>query len=485
MRANQQTNRSVQFRLLSEDQLEELYWAALQILEGIGVEVHNEQARAALAEAGAWVEGERVRVRSSVVRAALGAAPRSFAVFSREGDARKDLHLGPGRIAYGPGPTCPGFLDPATGERRSYTRADARAVATVCDALPHVDFVEGLGTVSDTPYAVGDVYEFAEMMACTGKPIVAWSYTAEGCRDIHRMAAAVAGSEAALVARPNYIFYCEPLSPLVSNQEAMDKVLYCARHRVPLIFTPCVIGGGTGPATMAGIVAQAAAESWLGAVIVQHLSPGTPYCMGGVVSCMDMRAMVLAYGAPELSLLQAALTELSHYAGLPTWTTGGCTDAKAVDEQAALEGALSVLFSALSGGDLCHDVGYIESAMTGSLEQLVLMDEAIAYVKRIVRGVEVTPETLAVEAIARVGPGGNFLTDEHTLQHFRREFWLPRLMDRNRRETWEGRGGQHLGERVRARVVEILTTHQPAPLPAPAQRAIAEILEGADARAAG
>jgi len=482
MRVNYRVNRSVQFRLFSDDQLEELYRAVLHTMEYTGLDVHNEEARALLEQAGAWVDGLRVRVPAHMVEQALATAPRSFTVFSREGDPAKDLHIGPGRFYYGPGPTCPNFRDPRTGERRKYTRADARAVATVCDALPNIDFVESLGTVSDVHYELADIYEFAEMIACTGKPIVAWSYTEDGCRDIHQMAIAVAGGEREFLRRPNYIFYCEPVSPLVSNEEAMDKVLYCAKHRVPLIFTPCVISGGTGPCTLAGVLVQAAAESWLGLVISQLLRPGTPFCMGGVVSIMDMKATVLAYGAPELSLLQAGLTELAHYVGLPLWTTGGCTDSKAVDEQAALEGALSVLFSALSGGDLCHDVGYIESAMTGSLQQVVMMDEAIAFVKRIAQGIEVTPETLALDVIDAVGPGGHYLGEAHTLKHFKTEFWFPRLMDRTRWEDWENAGKRTMGDRVQEKLNEILDTYQPAPLPAEAQARIDDILAAAEAR---
>ncbi len=482
MRVNQQANQTVQFRLLSEDQLEEIKRVALHLLEYTGLDVHNVEARALLSSAGVWVDGVRVRLPSHLVEKALASAPRSFTVFSREGDPEKDLHIGPGRFYYGPGPTCPNFMDPRTGEVRKYTRADARDVATVCDALANVDFVESLGTIGDIPYELADTYEFADMIACTGKPIVAWSYAEGGCREIHQIAVAVAGSEDAFLRRPNYIFYCEPLSPLVSNQEAMDKVLYCAKHRIPLIFTPCVIGGGTGPCTMAAVIAQAAAESWLGLVISQLIRPGTPFCMGGVVSTMDMKDMILAYGAPELSLLQAGLTELAHHVGLPLWTTGGCSDSKVVDEQAALEGALSVLFAGFSGGDLCHDVGYIESAMTGSLQQLVMMDEVISYIKRIIQGIEVTPETLAVEVIDRIGPGGSFLADDHTLSHFRSEFWFPSLIDRNRRERWEAKGMTTMAQRAQARIIELLDSHKPAALPEPAQRKIKEVLAGADAR---
>jgi len=476
MRVNYQTNASTRFRVLSDDQ--EMFCAALRVLEEIGLDVYNEEARQILGDNGAIVEDIRVRIPSYMVKRALSMAPRSFTIWARDGDPKKHLHIGPGRPYYGPGPTCPNFLDPYTGERRKYLRRDAAAVAKVCDALPHIDFCESLGTVSDVHPSLGATYEFAEMFANTSKPIVAWSYDWQDGEDIHKMAVAAAGGQKAFEKQPNYIHYCEPLSPLVSNEEALNKLIFAARHRVPL-----TSAGGTAPATLAGILIQAAAESWMGLVVSQLIAPGLPFFMGGVVSIMDMRTTVLAYGAPELSLLQAGLTELAHYVGLPLWTTGGCTDAKVIDQQAALEGALSVLFAGLSGGDLCHDVGYIEGGMTGSLQQLVMMNEVIGYVKRIRQGIEVTPETLAVDVIHAVGPGGHFLGEKHTLKHFR-EFWQPELMDRSKVDDWEAAGCKTLGDRVQEKLAEILETHQPPELPEGVPAQIEEILAAAEERVA-
>jgi trimethylamine--corrinoid protein Co-methyltransferase len=483
MRVNYRTNQSTMFRVLSDDQLAEIYRAVLHVMEHVGLEVHHEEGRGFLEENGAYVDGLRVRIPGYMVERALSTAPRSFTVFSREGDPRKDIHIGPGRANFGPGPTCPNFLDPYTGERRVFLRQDAAAVAKVCDALPNIDFVESLGTVGDVTASLADTYEFAEMFPNTGKPIVAWSYGLSGAQDIHEIAVAEAGGQREFEKRPNYIHYCEPLSPLVGGEEAVDKAIFAAVNRVPLIFTPCVISGGTGPSTMAGVLVQAACESWLGLVVSQLISPGTPFVMGGVVSIMDMRSMVLAYGAPELSLLSAGLTELAHYVGLPLWSTGGCTDSKAIDGQAALEGTLSVLFSALSAGDLVHDVGYIEGAMTGSLQQLVMMDESIGMVRHIGRGIEVNDETLALEVIAQVGPGGHYLGEEHTMRHFKSEFWFPKLIDRSRWEDWELMGRKTMAQRAQEGVENILATHEPTPVSEETRKIIEKVLDMAEARA--
>jgi trimethylamine--corrinoid protein Co-methyltransferase len=350
------------------------------------------------------------------------------------------------------------------------------------DALPNIDFCESLGTVNDVHHDLGALYEFAGMFPNTSKPIVAWSYDRFDSAGIHQIAVAEAGGQEAFERRPNYIHYCEPLSPLVSTFEALDKLVFAAKHRIPLIFTPCPIAGGTAPVTAAGIIIQGAAESWMGLTVAQALQPGLPFFMGGVFSVMDMNAMILSYGAPELSLMMAGVTELAHFAGLPLWQTGGCTDSKTFDEQAVIEGSLSAFFSALTSGDLCHDVGYTESAMTGSVFQLAAMDEAIGYSRRITRGIEVNEDTLATDAIHDVGPNGHYLKHAHTRRYYKSEFWYPNLCDRSDFETWNMMGRTTMKDRVIARVQDILATHQPSPIKPETEKVIQEVLEAAEDR---
>jgi trimethylamine--corrinoid protein Co-methyltransferase len=482
MRTNYRTEYGVRFELLSQDQLQELFDGVLHVLEHTGLDVYHQEARDILKQTGAWVDGLRVRIPSYLVKRSLEMAPRSFTIYARDGNPEHAIHIGPGRAHFGPGPTPPNFIDVETLERRPYVKADAAIVAKVCDALPNIDFVESLGTVSDVHHKLAASYEFATMFPNTSKPIVAWSYDADDGLDIHRMAIAEAGGQEAFEKRPNYVHYCEPLSPLVSSEEALNKLIFAARHRVPVIFTPCPIAGGTAPVTAAGIITQAAAESWMGLTLAQAIRPGLPFFMGGVLSVMDMSSMILAYGAPELSLMMAGITELAHFAGLPLWQTGGCTDSKTLDEQAAIEGSLSVFFSALTAGDLCHDVGYTESGLTGSILQTVMMDEAIGYSRRITRGIEVNEDTLAVDVIHNVGPNGHYLREAHTRRYYKTEFWYPNLCDRRNYEEWEMMGQTTMKERVIARTRDILATHQPSPIKPETEEAIRKVLAEAEER---
>lgn len=259
---------------------------------------------------------------------------------------------------------------------------------------------------------------------------------------------------------PFMIFYAEPSSPLKHSAEAVEKLIYCAREGIPIVYTPCPTAGGTDPATMAGLVVQNLAETLGGVVLSQLIRRGTPIVVGGVVSLLDMRTTILSYGAPEPALASAGATEVARYLGLPMFSTGGCTDSKCLDEQAAAEATTSVIFAAPSGASFVHDVGYTESGMTGPSPQLVMCDEIIGMARRVVRGIRVDGETLAVDPIAEAVDTGDYLALDHTARHFRREFWFPRLMDRSRYGEWDAAGKQTMGDRVRRRVRQIIENHR-------------------------
>ncbi|MBM4079633.1 MAG: trimethylamine methyltransferase, partial [Planctomycetes bacterium] len=348
------------------------------------------------------------------------------------------------------------------------------------DACPNMDFHMSLGLTSDVPGPTYDRHQAAAMLRHTLKPLVLTAMSREGLADILEMYYLLRGGRDAFEINPGFVIYLEPTTPLLHSQAAVEKLLFSAERRIPAIYTPCPITGATAPATMASGLVLALAEFLAGMVIAQLKRRGAPLIMGGVCSLMDMSSTILSYGAPELSLLSAALTDIAHHLKIPMFSTAGCSDSKALDEQAAVEATFSVLASALSGANLIHDVGYLESAMVGSFDMVVLSDEVIGMAKRLVRGIEVSDETLAVDVIRAAGPGGNFLAEDHTYRHFKQEFWFPRLLDRTRFDAWAASGKPTLKARVKARVHDILATHQVAPLPSDVSKGIDKILAKAD-----
>lgn len=474
---------SPQFQILSEDQKEKIYNGMLRTLQYTGANVHHQGARELFKKAGCKVEGLRVFFPPEVVLKALSTLPPVTEIFPWDGDSSKKIIIEKNRSYFGPGPTPPNFIDPDTMERRPYLRKDATTVARVCDALPNMGYVQSLGSISDVTNGLADVYEFADMIRNTTTPIMSWSFTRSGCRDIHRMAVAMAGSEEAFRHRPNYIFYGEPISPLVSDFHAIDKCIYCAENRIPQVYSPCAIGGGTVPASHAGQLVVALSESMVGVIAAQLISPGTSIIIGGVQSILDMRYSVYSYGAPELSLLSAALTEVVHYCGLPMYSTSGCTDTKKMDMQSAMEAALSINAAMMSGANFVHDNGYTESGLTGDIFQTVMDDELISMARIIEGGIEVNEETMAVDVIDNVGPGGHYLYEDHTMKWFRKH-WQPTLMDRNSYESWKEKGEKTMKDRIVEKTRDLIKNHEGPwkKVPENVHQEIEKILEEAEER---
>ncbi|MBS3786950.1 trimethylamine methyltransferase family protein [Candidatus Bipolaricaulota bacterium] len=473
--ANKSAQDKVGFNVLSESQVKDIHQASLEILQSTGVNIHLKETRDMLEEAGCKVEGDRVFFPPSLVEWAIDSAPSRTYLFDRNGE--NPLTLGGHNVTFGLGPTLLNMRDTETGERRPFRKQDTVDAARLVDALDNIDWVSGLGTIDDVPHEYSDRHEFEAMVKNTTKPIVAWSYTNEGLEDIVEMASAVAGSKEEFLRKPFVISYSEPISPLTHDKDASKKLLLTADYGIPTVHTPIPQAGASAPVTLAGQLAQGNAENLSGLVISQVRREGLPFFIGGVISIMDMKTAILAYGAPEKELATAAYMDMAHHYELPTFGTAGCTDSKLVDQQSGIESTMSVLFSALSGANLVHDVGYMESASTGSLEQIAMVDEIVGMIKKFTNGIEVNDYTLALDVIDEVGPEGDHLTHEHTMDNFKKVAWHPTLMDRDVPDTWMDKGSKSMEERLREKVQEILEDHEPEPLPEETKEKIETVIE--------
>jgi trimethylamine--corrinoid protein Co-methyltransferase len=481
MRVNYQANATPRFRVLSDDQIEQIVLAAEDILQETGTLVYEDHALKLLRDAGCVIEnGNLVHIPAQLVENSIKSAPSRIVLAGR--DREKRMALEKDQIYFGTGSDCPFLLDPHTGERRRYTFKDIYNAAKIADALPHIDFHMSVGLTSDVPIGTYDRHQFLAMLRGTTKPFVITAVDREGLQDQFEMACTAVGGLDEWRKLPVFAIYIEPSSPLSNSREAVEKLIYSAENGIPAIYTPCPIAGATAPATMAGILAQGLAECLTGVVISQLQRKGAGVIIGGVISIFDMATTILSYGAPELSLLSAAQTNLAQYLKLPVFSTAGCSDAKTFDQQAAIEAALSIAVSGLSGANLIHDVGYLESGLDGSYDMLVMSNEAIGMMKRILRGVPVDADHLALDVIDRVGPGGHYLADDHTLKYFRTEFWMPELLDRTNFDTWKENGSKSLGERVHEKVLDLIENYQPAPMSAEVEKKLKYIIASADER---
>jgi trimethylamine--corrinoid protein Co-methyltransferase len=408
-----------------------------------------------------------------LVEWALREAPSSITLYDRAGQVAMELEGG--KVYFGTGSDCPNVIDPYSGQRRKGTLQDVADLARLCDALPQIDFVMSMVLPEDAPPATYDVLQVNAMLRNTTKPLVVVPPSLEGMQVMWELAALVVGGEAELRRKPRIIVYAEPTSPLVLGQESIQKTMFAARQHVPLLYASGAGLGMTMPVTPAGATVLATAEALAGNVVAQLARPGAGFVFGAGLATIDMKSAVFCYAGPEFLICQGMMMSMARYYDLPSWGFAGCSDSKAEDQQAALEQSMWNLWAALTGCNLCHDVGYMESGLCFSAVQLTLADEIIAYARRVVRGDPFDPEALAVEAIHHTGPGGAFINNPHTQRHFR-DNWFPGLIDRDTHNGWEKAGSKTLLERARAQAQHLLETHRPAPLSAEVEQGLDAIL---------
>ncbi|NIV30055.1 MAG: trimethylamine methyltransferase, partial [Anaerolineae bacterium] len=365
---------------------------------------------------------------------------------------------------FGPSLDCIDYLDPSTDERSRFASDHCRVTATVADALPNYTWVMTIGMADDAPADIADRVIAKQVFTYTEKPLVFCCKDVNSVRDIYEMALVIAGDEERFYRAPTIVHYSEPISPLLYYDPAVEKILFCAEKGIPLINFPAPQGGSTAPATFAGEIVQGSAESLSGLVLAQLVRPGAPFIYGAFATVMDMKTTIFSYGAPEMSLMVAAMAQMAQYYRLPFFGTAGCSDAKFPDAQAAAEVAFSCLASALVGANLVHDAGsWLDHGSLASPAFMVLVNEILYMVKQFMRGVPVNDETLALDVMDRVGPGGHYLYEDHTLEHFK-DVWYSDLFDRSVQETWLSAGAKRFDQRLREKTEKVMQ-HQPVSLP--------------------
>ena len=484
-KTNYAVNATPKFQVLTEDEIEAIYFSALTVLYETGVRVYDKEGVQLAYEGGAIVEdttedSSLVRIPPWLVDKALATLPRKVVAVGPDRQHKMELYKN--SIYFGAGSDTPFTIDPYTGERRRATYNDVKNFARLAQALPNIDFHMSLGIVQDVQVGTYDRWQYLAMLEGTNKPINITAVDMDGLRDQLEMAYIRVGGKDEWRKGPAFTLYIEPVSPLSHSEEVVQKLIFATDNEIPFVYTPCPLAGATAPCTLAGTAVQALTESLFGIVLSQTRRPGAPIIIGGLMSNMDMLTTVYCYGSPEMALLSAAYTDITKWLGVPEYETAGCSDAKMFDEQAAMEATINITTAALIGGNMIHDVGYLEQGLTSSMEQMVASDEIIDMVKRILRGIPVTDDSQALGVMDQVGPGGHYLEHDHTYDRFRTEIWRPKLIDRQNWENWTASGSKTHRQRVHERVIEILETETEPLMDEAMYTELRRVCELADAR---
>lgn len=475
-------------KVLSDNELERVYQASLSLLEDPGIYSESDLFLDIFEKGGAKVNREQrtIHITREMVEAAIKSAPSSFVLFGRN-DPDMDLQLEMGQVYFGMGGTSePMFWDYELWEARQPTKADMVNSTRVGHALPNIDFVQTICMSGDYPTEQIFFHDFDAIFRNTTKPSVINILDRPFTQHLLELTAAASGGESALLQKPSVMGIVTPITPLkvaVMNEGLVDTVL----AGVPILYSPGPLMGATAPATVAGSVVLANAEVLFGVVLVQLIKPGAPVVLKPDTDVFDMKTTQVTYGSPEQNLGKIAVTQLAHFYNIPIYGLGGGVEAKVPDADAASEAMMSMLLNSLAGMTLNQSLGTLSFGQYGSQEMVVICDEQVHMIKRVLEGIAFSEDTLALDVIRSVGPGGDFLSQDHTVMHFRKELFFPKLFQRQTLNQWVNSGSKSAHQVAHERVLQILDQAGPVQLAsgvdAEMERALQKAIQFAETRA--
>ncbi|MFC2062822.1 trimethylamine methyltransferase family protein [Chloroflexota bacterium] len=445
------------YRPLSTKDVKQIDKTARQILEQVGIRINDSAFLDRLKKAGAQVDydNQRVRFEEDWLDEALSRAPSRFTLYSRDG--RNDLRLGEGKVHFANGGRVFRILDMSTGGYRLTMLRDVANTATLVDHLDYIHFYIIACQVHDVKPEKYHLNDFYHAFNHTTKHVMGGCDDLKGVKQMWELASLIAGGKDKLRKKPFVSVITNPISPLTIEANTLNILNFCTKHGIPATCASAPISGATAPATLAGTLSQMHAESLAGVAIAQMLTPGAKMLYGAVPMTIDLRNTELATGSVEMTMMNAAAVQLAKLYNLPIYASGGLTEAKRPDIQAGIEEGFSNLTVAMAGADCVHlAAGILDSGNSIAYEQFVIDNEIMGIIQRLLTGITVNRETLGLDVIKKVGPGGHYITEDHTVEHMMDEFFYPGLSVRYNFDIWEERGRPNMLSRSKKLVTDIL-----------------------------
>ena len=472
-------------KCLTRDDLDNIHHGACHILKHTGVLVEMEEAAERFHSAGALVDRKGkywlVRIPEWMVTESLSSAPKSITYYAR--DPEKNFYLEDNRVGFSTFGEQVNIIDPVTREYRNSTKQDCCNVYRLIDALDGLAFCQRTLCPGDQMPVVQAVHNFHALITHNSKHITIGMVDKASVEAIVKMAAAAAGGMDKLRERPICTCSCCPTSPLALTVQFCETLITAVEAGINVDIMAMALSGGTGPVTLAGTIVQTVAEHLSGLVLAQITRKGTTVTFGSCSTIMDLKTGVGVVGIPEWALIGSAIAQMGHYYQIPCRIGSGVSDSKLPDAQAAYQFTMNALTLSLAGANMLFGAGGIESGITFDYAKLIMDHECILNIRRILEGVKVDNESMALDLIDEIGPGGTFLTHRHTFDRVRTQSQAF-LFDRRSREAWmDATDGKDLTERAYEKSVEILANHQPKALPEGAGETIDGLVAEFEARA--
>ncbi len=462
----------------SKDELDSIHYATLQLLQNTGIKVMNERAMEVYHGGGAVVERQDgfgiVKLPPHLVEDSAYFTPHTMIYQARNPD--DDFIVEPNRVGFATFGGCINVVDPYTREIRRATKKDCGEMIRVCDALNEISVTTRSVNSTDVPEKAQSLHNLDAMIRNTGKHIILGADSVASLEVMVELASASVGGRDVFEKRPIFSVSVCPISPLTLGNNACEVVMACAKLGVGIVILPMALSGGTSSASLAGTLVSHNAEVLSTIVLAQLLKRGLPCTYGSTSTILDLRFGTSAIGSPEYGMINASLTQIARYYRLPSWVGGGTTDSKEPDIQSGYEFTLSATLSALSGANIIFGSGVLEQGMTMDYAKLVMDAEMLGMIHIARNGIAINDEALSMDVIHEVGPGGAYITHEHSLRSMRSQS-RAELFDRRSRNDWmEMTQGKHIRERAYAKAIDIIENHQSYPLPENAAEAMQAIV---------
>jgi len=447
-------------QLLSKEDIEKIHFSAIRILEKTGVMFDNKEALKIFNENGFEVNFEKkiVKINEEAIKEAIIKAPSKIIIYDRNG--KEALFLEENNVYYNPGSAAINILDIETNIIRKPTSKDLENFSILVDSLPYIHAQSTALIVSDVPKIISDRYRLYIILKNAIKPIITGAFTIDGLHDMVKMINVITNGK--IREKPIAIFDVCPSPPLMWSEITSQNLIDCARYMVPAEIVPMPLSGATSPVTLAGTIVQHTAEALSGIVLSQIVNPKAPIIYGGSPAIFDMRYGTTPMGAIETIMIDCSYSLIGKYYGLPTHAYLGLSDSKIVDVQAGFESSIGIILGALTGINIISGPGMIDFESCQSMEKLVIDNEICGMALRLIKGIDVTEDSLAISLIEEIGSGGQFLTSKHTLEWFKKELFIPsEIIDRLERKAWIEKNQKDCIQRARKIVEKILKENKP------------------------
>lgn len=476
----------VKYGILSKNAIDDIHQSTLEVLEKVGIKVYSPSALTLLKNAGAYVDEESklVKIPSHLIEECVKKAPSEFTLYAR--NPKNNVKIEPGKVYFGPMIGRIYILDLESGEKRRTTLEDVANLTKLASTLeyyklPHSGVM--MPHIEGVPDKVAHAHAYFVSVKNSEKVVKGTGRNRIVARDCIRMASVLAGCEMEeLRKKPNIFTTCNTVAPLQLQEGQTEGLIEYAKYGLPVDIAAEIQAGATGPVTLAGSLVIQNAEVLSGITVTQLVNPGTPVFYGTASTIMDMRSGIIAKGAVEAGLFNVATAQLAQYYGIPSRGTAGDTESKVLDIQAGYEKAMTLLMAALAGVNYIWYPGTLEYALTVSYESILIDHEICGMIYRALKGIDVNEKTLAIDVIEKVGPGGQYLGQKHTLEYLMLEQYFPKLSDRRSREEWKAAGAKELKEKAREEIRKILREYQPMPLEKSVENELKQIVKEIEKR---